>query len=99
MQASGTVRAERREGEIPMEQPCKLPFVLLSIKIKEMTNGVKTKNIELMTRKEVASYLKVSLRTVDNIIHKKDFLGKVYIGRRVMVDKAILNEYIENQYE
>lgn len=31
MQASGTVRAERREGEIPMEQSCKLPFVLLYI--------------------------------------------------------------------
>lgn len=60
---------------------------------------MKTKTIELMTRKEVASYLKVSLRTVDNIIHKKDFLGKVYIGRRVMIDKAILNEYIENHYK
>ena len=34
MQASGTVRAERREGEIPMEQLCKLPFVLLRLYIK-----------------------------------------------------------------
>lgn len=56
------------------------------------------KDIVLMSRKEVAEYLGVSIRTVDNIINKKDFFGKVYIGRRVMVDKAILNEYIDKSY-
>lgn len=58
----------------------------------------KTEDIILMTRKEVAIYLKVSLRTVDKLIHKDDFYGKIYIGRRVMIDKKILNEYINKLY-
>lgn len=77
-------------------------FVIQIYKIRyinEVINVAKTKDINLMTRKETAAYLKVSLRTVDNIIHKKDFLGKVYIGRRVMIDKAILNEYIDTLYK
>ena len=55
-------------------------------------------DIVLMSRKEVAEYLGVSLRTVDNIINERGFCGKVYIGRRVMVDKKILNEYINKSY-
>ncbi len=64
-----------------------------------MVNVTKTKDITLIIRKETTEYLKVSLRTVDKIIHKKDFLGKVCIGRRIMADKMILNEYIDTLYK
>lgn len=67
--------------------------------VRGVINAAKTKEIALMTRKETAAYLKVSLRTVDNIIHKKDSMGKVCIDRRVMIDKAILNEYIDTLYK
>lgn len=82
-----------------MEQYCTLPFVIATQYMNEVINVTKVKDISLMTRKETAEYLKVSLRTVDKIIHKKDFLGKVCIGRRVMVDKTILNEYIDTLYK
>lgn len=59
----------------------------------------KIKDIVLLSRKETAEYLNVSIRTVDKIINSKSFLGKINIGRRVVVDKAILNEYIDGLYK
>lgn len=51
---------------------------------------------ELLTRQEVADYLKVSLRTADSFIHRKDFNGLVRIGRNVRVSKLKLLKYINN---
>lgn len=52
---------------------------------------------ELMTRQEVADYLKVSLRTVDNLIHSKDFNGITRIGRNVRVFKSRLIQYLDRK--
>jgi excisionase family DNA binding protein len=52
---------------------------------------------ELMTRQEVADYLKVSLRTVDTLIHKKDFDAMVHIGKNVRIFKSKLIKYLENK--
>lgn len=53
----------------------------------------------LMTRKEVAKFLKVSLRTADEFIHNRNFDGLIYIGRSVRISKKKLLEYIENHLE
>ena len=50
----------------------------------------------LMTRQEVADFLKVSLRTADSFIHNKNFTGLFYIGRSVRVSKNALLKYIED---
>lgn len=54
---------------------------------------------ELMTRQDVADFLKVSLRTADTFIHNKDFTGLIYIGRNVRISKKILLEYISNNLQ
>ena len=54
---------------------------------------------ELLTRQDVADFLKVSLRTADTFIHKKDFTGLIYIGRSVRVSKNALLKYIENNLQ
>ncbi len=53
----------------------------------------------LMTRQEVADFLKVSLRTADTFIHDKNFDGLLYIGRAVRISKRKLLQYIENNLE
>ena len=52
---------------------------------------------ELLTRQDVADFLKVSLRTADTFIHQKNFEGLLYIGRNVRISKKYLVEYI-NQH-
>ena len=52
---------------------------------------------ELLTRQEVADYLKVSQNTADKFIHNKNFNGLVYIGRNVRILKSKLIEYIESK--
>lgn len=52
---------------------------------------------ELLTRQDVADFLKVSLRTADTFIHQKDFEGLLYIGRSVRISKKYLVDYI-NQH-
>lgn len=52
--------------------------------------------MELMTRKEVAEYLKVCQKTADMIINDKHFNGKLQVGRRVLIVKEKLEEYINN---
>ena len=54
---------------------------------------------EMMTVKEVASFLKVSLRTAHKFIHNKNFDGLLYIGRSVRVSKNKLLEYIDDNLE
>lgn len=51
----------------------------------------------LMTRQEVADYLKVSLRTADTFIHRKDFDGLIRIGRNVRISKERLIKYLRNK--
>ena len=52
---------------------------------------------ELMTRQDVADFLKVSLRTADTFIHNKDFDGLVRIGRSVRVLKSKLIKYLNKK--
>ena len=52
---------------------------------------------ELLTRQDVADFLKVSLRTADTFIHQKDFEGLLYIGRSVRISKKYLINYV-NQH-
>ena len=54
---------------------------------------------ELMTRQEVADYLKVSLKTADAYLHSKNFHGLVHIGRSVRISKRYLPSYIEEHRE
>ncbi|MBE7018421.1 MAG: helix-turn-helix domain-containing protein [Ruminococcaceae bacterium] len=53
----------------------------------------------LLTRQEVADYLKVSLKTADEFIHNKDFDGLLYLGRSVRISKNRLLEYIQQRLE
>ena len=53
----------------------------------------------LLTRKEVANYLHVCMRTADRYIYNKDFDGVVRIGRRVLISKNKLEKYIEDRHE
>ena len=52
-----------------------------------------------MTTKDVADFLKVSLRTAHKFIHNKDFDGLLYIGRTVRISKKKLLEYIDKNLE
>ena len=53
----------------------------------------------LMTRKEVADFLKVSLRTADSFIHDKNFDGLLYIGKSVRISRKKLLKYVEDNLE
>ena len=53
----------------------------------------------LMTRQDVADFLKVSLRTADSFIHNKDFDGLLYIGRNVRISKNALLKYIQENLQ
>lgn len=52
---------------------------------------------EYLTRKEVATYLKIGLNSADKIIHNRYFKGKVQLGRRVLVIKSELDKFMKNQ--
>lgn len=52
--------------------------------------------MELLTRKEVAEYLKVCQKTADNVINDVHFDEKLNVGRRVLIVKEKLDEYIKN---
>ena len=54
---------------------------------------------EMMTRQEVADFLKVSLRTADSFIHNGKFDGLLYIGKSVRVSKNKLMKYIQNNLQ
>lgn len=60
-------------------------------------NSVNPKNnSDYLTRHDVAEYLKISLSLVDKLINSRHFHGKIKIGRRVIISKKKLNEFIEN---
>lgn len=60
-------------------------------------NSVNSKNdSDYLTRYDVADYLKISLSSVDKLINSRHFHGKIRIGRRVIISKKKLNEFIEN---
>lgn len=63
-------------------------FKLNSVNIKS--------NSDYLTRHDVAEYLKISLSSVDKLINNRHFHGKIRIGRRVIISKKKLNEFIEN---
>ncbi len=54
-------------------------------------------NEEYMTRQEVADYLKIGLNSADKIIKNRHFNGRVKVGRRVLVIKSELDNYIKKQ--
>ena len=53
-------------------------------------------NEEYLTRKEVASYLKIGLNSADKIIKNRRFTGKVKVGRRI---KSELDKFMKSQAE
>ena len=53
----------------------------------------------LMTRKEVADYLHVCQKTADRYINEKNFDGIIRIGRRVLISKNKLDDYISSKLE
>lgn len=55
--------------------------------------------MKLLTRKEVADYLRISQRTADKIIHDKNFQGVVKIGSRIFVPEDYLESWIRNKME
>lgn len=52
--------------------------------------------MELLTRKEASEFLKVSIRMIDYIINEPNFTGKVIIGRRVLIKKDELINFVNN---
>lgn len=64
--------------------------------LKVIPNREVVKYMELLTRKEVAEYLKVGLTTADKLINDRHFDGKIKIGRRVLISKEKLEEYLED---
>ena len=54
---------------------------------------------EYLTRKEVAEYLKIGLNSADRIIRNRSFKGKIKIGRRILIIKSELDNFIKNQTE
>jgi excisionase family DNA binding protein len=56
-------------------------------------------NDEYLTRKEVASYLKIGLNSADKIIKNRRFTGKVKVGRRILVIKSELDKFMKSQAE
>lgn len=65
---------------------------------RRQNNGGDMEDV-LLTRQEVADYLKVSLKTADEFIHNKDFDGLLYLGRSVRISKNRLLEYIQQRLE
>lgn len=54
---------------------------------------------KLLTRQDVADLLQVSLRTVDTLIHNKEFDGLFYIGRSVRISRSKLLSYINDHLQ
>ena len=52
------------------------------------------KKRKVLTRKEVAAYLKIGLNSADRIIKNRNFNGKVKIGRRILVIKSKLDDFV-----
>ena len=52
--------------------------------------------MELLTRQEVADYLKIGLSSVDKLIKDRHFDGRIKIGNRVLISKDKLDEYLTN---
>lgn len=52
---------------------------------------------EYLTRKEVAEYLKIGLSSADKIIKSRRFKGKIKVGRRVLVIKDELDNFLKDQ--
>lgn len=51
---------------------------------------------ELMTPKEVASYLKVHYKTVENLMDEPDFIPVIKVGRQNRFKVTDVIRYIEN---
>lgn len=60
------------------------------------TDICKSIESDYLTRIEAAKYLKIGLSSLDTLINKKNFHGKIKIGRRVLISKEKLNEYLKN---
>ena len=56
-------------------------------------------SVEYLTRKEVASYLKIGLNSADKIIRNRRFTGKIRVGRRILIIKSELDEFMKKQTE
>ena len=54
---------------------------------------------EYMTRQDVAKYLNISLRSVDRLIHSRDFIGVQKFGRLVRIHKPSLDKYLATRCE
>ena len=54
---------------------------------------------ELMTRQEVAEFLKVSQKTADKFIHNKNFDGLLYLGKTVRISKKKFLKYVEKNLQ
>ena len=52
---------------------------------------------EYLTRKEVAEYLKIGLNSADRIIRNRSFKGKIKIGRRILIIKSNLDNFIKQR--
>ena len=52
---------------------------------------------EYLTRAEVAEYLKIGLSSADKIIRNRQFVGKIKIGRRVLVIKSELDRFLKER--
>ena len=56
-------------------------------------------SVEYLTRKEVASYLKIGLNSADKIIRNRRFTGKIRVGRRILIIKSELDKFMKAQAE
>ena len=50
---------------------------------------------DYLTRQEAAAYMKVGLSTADKIFQEPGFKGRIKIGRRVLISKTKLDEYLK----
>lgn len=50
---------------------------------------------DYLTRQEAAAYMKVCLSTADKIFQEPGFKGRIKIGRRVLISKTKLDEYLK----
>ena len=52
----------------------------------------------ILTRKEVADYLKIGMSTLDRLIHKKDHpIPHIATGRRILIPQSELEKWITEE--
>lgn len=71
-------------------------MVLLFKQFEGKEEMIKTKNDELLTKKEAWKYLRISSQTLENLMRQKQ-ISFIKLDRKVLFKKADIDKFIESK--